>query len=322
MSGPAPRISLMAVASLLLGIVGVGSGYLAMAWEYPALLLVMLAAIVLAIVAGLTARGRVRRSGGHLKGSGLADLGIVLSVFGVLPLLIPTEGRALSLARRAQATNNLKQIALALNNYHDRHGRFPPAVVYGPDGRPLYSWRVLILPFMEGQDLYKKFKLDESWDSPHNRTLLAERPGVYDPVGIHVDKTLTFTQVFIGPGTAFEGRVGVTRDDFPDGPYQTLLLVEAAEPVLWTKPIDLAYLEGAKLPPLGGVFKDSPRPFDSNNPSRQDGALVAYADGSAEFLRRSELNEPFLRAIITRNGGESVDRKAHRASGRSGAASP
>jgi hypothetical protein len=66
-------------------------------------------------------------------------------------------------------------------NYHDAHGRLPPAVVYGKDGKPLYSWRVLLLPYLDEQELYQQFQLDEPWDSPHNLQLLPRMPGFYAP---------------------------------------------------------------------------------------------------------------------------------------------
>jgi prepilin-type processing-associated H-X9-DG protein len=199
---------------------------------------------------------------------------------------------------------NLKQIGLALRSYHEDHGRFPPAVIYSPEGRPLYSWRVLILPYLEQKDLYDKFDLNAPWDSPGNRELLAKRPWVYEPVGIATEPSLTFDQVFIGTGTAFEGPRGVTLDDFPDGPERTLLVVEAAEPVPWTKPIDLPYMAVAQLPQLGGVFKARSRPLDSGG---VDGFNALFADGSVRFIHKKRITEPVLRALITRNGGERMN---------------
>ena len=145
-----------------------------------------------------------------------------------------------------------------MQNYHQDHGRFPPSAVYSPDGRPLYSWRVLILPYPEHKDLYDQFDRNEAWDSPYNRDLLARRPFVYAPLEIIMaDPILTCSQVFVGEGTAFEGRQGTTLADFPDGPARTLLVVEAAEPVPWTKPIDLPFIAGAQLPPIGSVLTES-----------------------------------------------------------------
>src|SRR5438270_2879813 len=68
---------------------------------------------------------------------------------------------------------------MAMRSYEDRHGQLPPAVVYGEDGRPLHSWRVLILPFIGEEDLHRQFKMDEPWDSRHNSQLLSKMPAMY-----------------------------------------------------------------------------------------------------------------------------------------------
>src|SRR5262245_14860206 len=103
------------------------------------------------------------------------------------------------------ASNNLKQVCIAMLAYHDEHGHLPPAVVRDRDGRPLYSWRVLILPYIEEDKLYKEFHLDEPWDSPHNLTLLPRMPKVYASAGEQPPEPhRTFLQVLVGPGTTFE----------------------------------------------------------------------------------------------------------------------
>jgi hypothetical protein len=93
----------------------------------------------------------------------LATVGMAIGFFGLcLGLFMPAISYAGPAARGAQFTNNLKQVALALHNYHDREGRFPPAVVRHRDGRPLYSWRVLILPYMEAGSSIA----NSTWTSP------------------------------------------------------------------------------------------------------------------------------------------------------------
>ncbi len=82
-------------------------------------------------------------------------------------------------ARRSQCTNNLKQIALAMHNYHASHNTFPPAYSKSPGGNPLLSWRVQILPFLDQKALYDEFHVDEPWDSPHNKALISRMPAVY-----------------------------------------------------------------------------------------------------------------------------------------------
>ena len=91
----------------------------------------------------------------------------VLMCGGILvALLLPAVQASREAARRAQCANNLKQIGLAFHNYHDAHKTFPPAYIPDKDGKPMHSWRVLILPYLEQQALYKRYNFDEPWDSP------------------------------------------------------------------------------------------------------------------------------------------------------------
>jgi RNA polymerase sigma factor (sigma-70 family) len=84
-------------------------------------------------------------------------------------------------ASERQVRNNLKQIGLAMHTYREAHGRFPAPAILGKDGKPLLSWRVAILPYIVEDGLYQSFKLDEPWDSPHNKRLLERMPGLYAP---------------------------------------------------------------------------------------------------------------------------------------------
>src|SRR5262245_3545388 len=141
---------------------------------------------------------------------------------------------------------------MAMHNYAGTHGRLPPAVVYGKDGQPLYSWRVLLLPYIEQGELFKQFHLDEPWDSPHNSRLLERMPGSYaQPSGKKslVPPYHTVCHVFVGKGTAFEEGRGVKiQEDFPDSTSNTILVIEAGTPVPWTKPEDLVYDPDGPLP--------------------------------------------------------------------------
>ena len=105
-----------------------------------------------------------------------------------------------------------------MHNYNGTYGRLPPAVVYGEDGKPLHSWRVLLLPFIEQQALYEEFRLDEPWDSPHNIALLPRMPLTYAPPPgkkWKVPPYHTVCQVFVGKGTAFDGREGLALGGLP-----------------------------------------------------------------------------------------------------------
>lgn len=204
-----------------------------------------------------------------------------------------------------RSANSLAQIGLALRNYHDVHGHLPPAVVRDQDGRPLYSWRVVLLPYLEQDTLHRKFRLDEPWDGPNNKLFLQETPRPYEPaLGGNDAPGLTRYQVFIGPGTAFE-RDGLAWADFPDGPANTLLVAEAGEPVPWSKPADLAYDSDGPLPPLGGAFT-KPIKLACYVVRRDPGFCACLGEGRGQFIRQLG-DDHAIRAFITRNGGEKVD---------------
>jgi hypothetical protein len=196
---------------------------------------------------------------------------------------------------RAESRENLKRIALAMHEYSNQNGgRLPAPAICGKDKKALLSWRVAILPYIEQNNLYKQFHLDEPWDSPHNKKWLEVLPKTYVPVGgAKAPPGYTFYQVFVGKGTAFEkNRQMVLPASFLDGTSSTILVAEAGKPVPWTKPEDLHYADDGPLPELGGLFKDV--------------FQVAFVDGKAYTLKKN-CDEKALRAAITRDGGEVFD---------------
>ena len=209
--------------------------------------------------------------------------------------------------RRRESANKLKEIILALHNFHDTYRKFPPAAICDKKtGKPLLSWRVAILPYLEQAQLYRQFKLDEPWDSPHNKELLGRIPAVYAPLTEKKNAQVeTYYRGFIAtPGsnivTAWQtipdknspfGAWGGKLFAIPDGTSNTIGLVEAGEPVPWTKPDELVYDAKKPLPKLGGLFKD--------------GFNAGMMDGSVQFIPRN-VPESALRALITANGGEVI----------------
>jgi RNA polymerase sigma factor (sigma-70 family) len=196
-------------------------------------------------------------------------------------------------AARAQCTNNLKQIGIALHNYHDQHGSLPAHAIYSKDGKtPLLSWRVAILPYIDQNELYKEFKLDEPWDSPTNKELMVKMPKIYGAEGLGEKKKggLTYWQVVTGPDTVFDGAKKMRFTDITDGTSNTILIMEAKDPVIWTKPADLVLpKEKDKKLPVGGLFKN--------------GFLMGMCDASVHMMAPDPA-PALLRALITPCGGE------------------
>ena len=191
----------------------------------------------------------MQRHRSWFQGFTLVELLVVMAVIAILiSLLLPAVQHVRHAAARTKCANNLHQIGLALHNYHDVNGHLPAAAVYDKDGKPLLSWRVLLLPYLEQDALYRQFHLDEPWDSAHNKKLLAQMPKVYAPVAGEAKGTdKTHYRVFTGKGTVFEGDKGIRLTDIPDGTSNTILVVEAGDAVPWTKPADLPSVQTIKF---------------------------------------------------------------------------
>lgn len=209
-------------------------------------------------------------------------------------LLLPAVQSARAAARRAQSTNNLKQIGLAIHNFESVRGKFPRPAIVDKQGKPLLSWRVAILPFIEMELLYDKFKLNEPWDSPHNKALLAEMPTTYaDPSLSAAEPGSTTYRAFAGKGTFFDPSAELSVKDVTDGLSNTIAVVGATQGVPWTKPEDIAFNPDDKT---ADAFKGAgwPAPL---------GTLALFADGSVRPIPPTTAIEA-LRAMITRAGGE------------------
>ena len=188
-------------------------------------------------------------------------------------------------------TENLKHIGLAFHNYHDEHGALPTNL-RAKDGKPGLSWRVAILPFLNEEGLYKQFKLDEPWDSEHNKKLIQKIPTVYTPVRGRAQAGQTFYQMFAGKQTALDPDGNrITLAHVTDGLSNTFLAAEAGKAVTWTRPDDMPF-DGKDLPALGGMF---------------DGKFhVAMGDGSVKRVPKGTDPEA-LKLSITRDDGQSAD---------------
>ncbi len=239
----------------------------------------------------------IERDGKMLATSAKLPIGPYASILGVAGMsagfALPAVRSARMAATRSRSANNLKQILIALHSYADTYRGFPPAAICDKNGKPLLSWRVAILPFIDQEPLFKQFHLDEPWDSEHNKKLLSQMPLIYGvTAATKLGDSMTHYRVFYGNGAAFELKKPVRFLDFTDGTSNTIMVVEAAEGVPWTRPDGFEYDPKKPLPKLGAI---SP-----------EGFWVAMADGSVRFLSHT-IKESTLRAAITRNGGEIVN---------------
>jgi hypothetical protein len=219
--------------------------------------------------------------------------------FTLLGLLIKSVERAREAARSSTCLCNLCGIKIALLNYHDAYGSFPPAYVADAKGRPMHSWRVLILPFMEHQALYNLYRFDEPWDGPNNRTLLGRMPHVFACPNHRVASSgLTSYVAITGPGTVFPGAATTKIADITDGTHDTIFLAEVCNlDIPWTSPQDLDTSR------MSFRVNDPARPSISSKDF--DGPAVVSVDSTT--WRLGPTTDPgTLRAMTTIAGGEPI----------------
>ena len=219
---------------------------------------------------------------------------------------------ARQLARETPGFKNLQRIGLAFHGYHDIFGRFPPAVLYAPDGKTTYSWRVELLPvlkhYVDGIDSDKLngsttreqynaliqtcgYDITSSWDSDANKDALQNMPDVYrHPISADSANESAY-YVATGPGTAFDDSHVSTYTDIKGWVASTLMLVESQSREPWTKPVDIRYAEDATVPRFGGFTKG--------------GSLALTCDGAVHFLHDSTQPDQ-LRSLVTRDQKDAM----------------
>ncbi len=190
----------------------------------------------------------------------------------------------------------MKQIALAMFNYESTYGHFPASYIADKKtGKPLLSWRVAILPFIEQDALYKQIHLDEPWDSEHNKQFANMVVSVYRHPASTAKPGMTNYLTLRGKDTAFPGKDGIRLAEITDGTSNTIMLVEAndSKAVPWMKPDDLTYDEKNPSAGLGGLFSG--------------GFNAAFCDGSVRFIRGT-VDAETLRRLFNIHDGQVLDR--------------
>jgi uncharacterized membrane protein YhiD involved in acid resistance len=196
-------------------------------------------------------------------------------------------------AQRKQSQDNLRRLAQAMLEYESTTGKLPAAAWSSQPGRPQWSWRVAILPYLgaEEKELYDQLKLDEGPDSPANRKVLQDHmPDVFHSPRHPGEKNRTFYQVFAGRDGLFGSNSGqpVKTSALPRGAGNTFLIIEAAEAREWYRPGDLEYNAPFAPPPLGGIFSGH---FNA-----------AMADSTVYFVSRLAHSDDDLKQLIPARG--------------------
>jgi hypothetical protein len=195
--------------------------------------------------------------------------------------------------------NNLKQIGLALRNYHDAYGCFPPAYLADTHGRPMHSWRVLILPWLEQKAIYDRYRFDEPWNGPNNRKLHALVIPSYTCRTHPRPGHSTAYAAIVGPKAAWYGAKPMRLGDVQDDPNQTIHVIEVSAPAIhWMEPRDIPFDRMSFA--IGGP--DTRVRPSSHHPG---GANILMMSGAARWLS-AKIAPEHLRALLTIAGRDDV----------------
>lgn len=208
--------------------------------------------------------------------------------------LLPAFRAAQEAAKRSQCSNNLKQIGIALHNYHDVWGRFPSPYIADANGKPMHSWRVALTPYLESNSFYIQYDFSKPWDAPSNLALTrAWSWRTYACPSANRAPDPVFTNYVMIVGAEAASRAGEWRslDQIADGAAETVVIAEIADSdIFWAEPRDLS------LDEMSLQINDKSQPSISSH--HLHGAMVLFADGSVKFLDESTTPEQ-LRAMLT-----------------------
>jgi uncharacterized protein (TIGR03067 family) len=198
--------------------------------------------------------------------------------------------------QRGISVNRLTRIGQALHSCAAASGRhtlgFPSATIHAPDGTPLLSWRVAILPFLHEDTLFREFHLDEPWDSPHNRALIPKMPRLYAS-SAKMEPGKTYFHAVVGPVAEMRPDRSTPLFDFTDVPSNTLAVVEAGAPLEWTRPDDEMMLCDREILLPNGPYAA--------------GIFILFADGSVRYFPSERLNTPAFKSLATRVSDQPID---------------
>lgn len=265
-AGPSRR-SVLAIVSLLLGLFSFVGWFLS---GIPAM------------ITGVLALLKIGQSGGQLRGKGMAITGIVLGGTAPLPLtvaallMIPVVIAAREAGYRTMSQNNLKQIGLAVQNYHDTFGLLPPGGTFDAKGTGHHGWQTMLLPFIEQAELYRRINFNLPWSAPENQSQFQTQiPTFRLPRNAEtVDAKGFALSHYAGNSYLFGKNTSVRLKDITNGTGNTIMAGEAnGNFKAWGNP------ENWRDPSVGiGTGPDS---FGS---SGTPGAAILMCDGSVRNL--------------------------------------
>lgn len=231
----------------------------------------------------------------------LAGIGLLVAfVVGLVFMAVPATRIVQSNAAQQNCAANLVKIGQAMLQYHDEHGRFPPAYVAGASGKPMHSWRVLLLPYLGHHTLFQQYNMSQPYDHWENQQIATQMPAVYhcpDDLGVATSET---SYVFVsGNGMIVNKTESASLTQIKDGPAGTILLVEAPGiSINWLEPRDL---NRASL----SLTLNSGTGNEIGSYHAAGGAHVLTADGKVHFL--PDLTPPqVIEAMLTIDGGDDV----------------
>lgn len=217
-------------------------------------------------------------------------------------MIVPAVQSARRAAMRNSCNCHLKQITTALQTYHDANGSLPPAYIADAQGRPMHSWRILLLPYMEQGDKLKSYRFDEPWNSQHNLAWAKTvDSNVFRCPGSSASLETNYVAV-VGDETAWPGGTAIHARDIIDGTSKTISVVEIADcGILWHEPRDLTVVQA-----LQGVEPPLPGPRISSNHAGV--VMVGFFDAHVSSLP-GNIDTQSLNALLTRAGRDHVDRQ-------------
>jgi prepilin-type processing-associated H-X9-DG protein len=229
----------------------------------------------------------------HVKSDNRSNIvGCVLGfvVLGLLMILLLPDVQSRRPSTRTMCANHLKQIVIALHAYHAANGMLPPAATLDSNGKPLHSWRTLLLPYLDQKPLFERIRLNEPWNSPYNIQFAKSDLPIYacpkTKTGLAYLAVRTRGGMFDGP---------TPRPIVPIDPASlTVIVIEVpTRPISWMQPTDFEEHD------LDNVLTNGLRSEHSG------GTNAGMADGSIRFLAQTIKPELF-QSLLTRDGGEPV----------------